>query len=447
MLDAAEPRSRSVFAEGRLVGKLRRGDVIGRAAADHRRAALGDRQGRPSPPPRSSSARTSSAPDRPLPARSSPTSAASSATGWPRPRAARPRAGAAARPWRCWRRRRWPAPCPRCWPRRGRRAPAGGVDRRGRLARGGARAARRRAARAPHGGARGRPRHEPLPLLLEQVDRAVVLLGEEDAELAARRPATAWRWCSPAAGGWRGGARRGAPRGRRGAGLAARRRRPGSAATCRARSSGWRSGAGGAKGYAHVGALAGARGGGLHDRLRGRQQHRRRSWAPTSRSGWAPPRSTRRCATRSPRGRRGRGLQALAERRSRPGATRCSRILTRDDARALVRGHLDPARGHGGRPHRRVPAPLREGPIWEALLASTALAGMFPPRERDGHRLVDGLALVPVPVGRRGRGRRRRDRRREPHEPRHARRLARPGRRPRSRPSAAARACSRRCSR
>lgn len=44
-------------------------------------------------------------------------------------------------------------------------------------------------------------------------------------------------------------------------------------------------------------------------------------------------------------------------------------------------------------------APQREGPIWEALLASTALAGMFPPYERDGHRLVDGLALVPVPTG------------------------------------------------
>ncbi len=44
-----------------------------------------------------------------------------------------------------------------------------------------------------------------------------------------------------------------------------------------------------------------------------------------------------------------------------------------------------------------VPAPQREGLIWEALLASTALAGMFPPYERDGHRYVDGLALVPVP--------------------------------------------------
>ena len=47
----------------------------------------------------------------------------------------------------------------------------------------------------------------------------------------------------------------------------------------------------------------------------------------------------------------------------------------------------------------RVPAPLREGPLWQALMASTALAGMFPPLELDGHRLVDGLALVPVPVG------------------------------------------------
>jgi predicted acylesterase/phospholipase RssA/CRP-like cAMP-binding protein len=46
----------------------------------------------------------------------------------------------------------------------------------------------------------------------------------------------------------------------------------------------------------------------------------------------------------------------------------------------------------------RVPKPLRDGPIWQALLASTALAGMFPPYERDGHRLVDGLALVPVPT-------------------------------------------------
>jgi NTE family protein len=47
----------------------------------------------------------------------------------------------------------------------------------------------------------------------------------------------------------------------------------------------------------------------------------------------------------------------------------------------------------------RAPAPLRQGPLWQALLAATALAGVFPPYERDGHRLVDGLALVPVPTG------------------------------------------------
>jgi NTE family protein len=46
----------------------------------------------------------------------------------------------------------------------------------------------------------------------------------------------------------------------------------------------------------------------------------------------------------------------------------------------------------------RAPAPIREGPLWEALLAATALAGVFPPFERNGHRLVDGLALVPVPT-------------------------------------------------
>jgi predicted acylesterase/phospholipase RssA/CRP-like cAMP-binding protein len=46
----------------------------------------------------------------------------------------------------------------------------------------------------------------------------------------------------------------------------------------------------------------------------------------------------------------------------------------------------------------RAPAPLRDGPLWDALLAATALVGMFPPHERDGQRLVDGLALVPVPT-------------------------------------------------
>ena len=46
----------------------------------------------------------------------------------------------------------------------------------------------------------------------------------------------------------------------------------------------------------------------------------------------------------------------------------------------------------------RRPAPIREGPLLEALLAATALAGVFPPHERDDHRLVDGLAIDPVPT-------------------------------------------------
>jgi len=46
----------------------------------------------------------------------------------------------------------------------------------------------------------------------------------------------------------------------------------------------------------------------------------------------------------------------------------------------------------------RLPVPISSGSLAEAILASTALAGLFPPFERDRQRLVDGLALVPVPV-------------------------------------------------
>jgi NTE family protein len=46
----------------------------------------------------------------------------------------------------------------------------------------------------------------------------------------------------------------------------------------------------------------------------------------------------------------------------------------------------------------RQPAPIATGPIWEALLAATALPGLFPPHQLNGQRLVDGLCLVPVPV-------------------------------------------------
>jgi predicted acylesterase/phospholipase RssA/CRP-like cAMP-binding protein len=47
---------------------------------------------------------------------------------------------------------------------------------------------------------------------------------------------------------------------------------------------------------------------------------------------------------------------------------------------------------------RREPAPLTEGPLWRALLAATALAGIFPPVVEAGRRLIDALALVPVPT-------------------------------------------------
>lgn len=46
----------------------------------------------------------------------------------------------------------------------------------------------------------------------------------------------------------------------------------------------------------------------------------------------------------------------------------------------------------------RQPVPISDGPLDEALLAGTALAGLFPPFVRGPQRLVDGLALVPVPT-------------------------------------------------
>ncbi len=46
----------------------------------------------------------------------------------------------------------------------------------------------------------------------------------------------------------------------------------------------------------------------------------------------------------------------------------------------------------------RTAVPQREGPLWEALLAALSVAGVFPTQERDGHRLVDAIALVPVPT-------------------------------------------------
>ncbi len=46
----------------------------------------------------------------------------------------------------------------------------------------------------------------------------------------------------------------------------------------------------------------------------------------------------------------------------------------------------------------RAPVVQRHGPLWEALLAALSVAGVFPTQERDGHRLIDAIALVPVPT-------------------------------------------------
>jgi NTE family protein len=46
----------------------------------------------------------------------------------------------------------------------------------------------------------------------------------------------------------------------------------------------------------------------------------------------------------------------------------------------------------------RRPAAIMDGPVWEALVAASALPGLFPPHQRGNQRLVDGLALVPVPT-------------------------------------------------
>ena len=68
--------------------------------------------------------------------------------------------------------------------------------------------------------------------------------------------------------------------------------------------------------------------------------------------------------------------------------------------RSVLFAHEDPARDPGGRPDRSGrPVAQRRGPLWEALLAALSVAGVFPTAEdRDGHRLIDAIALVPVPT-------------------------------------------------
>jgi NTE family protein len=47
----------------------------------------------------------------------------------------------------------------------------------------------------------------------------------------------------------------------------------------------------------------------------------------------------------------------------------------------------------------REPVALERGPLWEAVLASAAIPGIFPPVRRDGRMLIDGVVRDPVPAG------------------------------------------------
>jgi NTE family protein len=47
----------------------------------------------------------------------------------------------------------------------------------------------------------------------------------------------------------------------------------------------------------------------------------------------------------------------------------------------------------------RCPAPITTGPLWEALMASLAIPGLYPPWIRGDQRLVDAVSLTPVPLG------------------------------------------------
>ncbi len=46
----------------------------------------------------------------------------------------------------------------------------------------------------------------------------------------------------------------------------------------------------------------------------------------------------------------------------------------------------------------RSPAPIRSGPVWEALVAALSIPGLYPPYVRGAQRLVDAVSLTPVPL-------------------------------------------------
>ena len=458
MIDSPEQRSRSVLAEGRLRGQAaprRRG---GRRSADHGRAAAGYCRARPSPPPRSSCA--TGGLRAPWWCASRRSSANLSRHAQPPARRGHARQAA-----------RGPGPrrgggavvgrlaVPDAVPAvlaaaRAASARLGG----GRLTRAGSLerallATRRPAARAPHGGS-SRPgsTRSALPLLLEQVDRAVVLAGERGRSALARiarRRRGSW-WLRTRGRPSRRAARLGVVRAcveRRGDGPRAARRR-GLARPPRVAH------------QARAGAGRGRRQGLRPHRARCRCSRRRatrstawaaaasaRSWAPISRSGWAPPRSRPRCARPSPRRPWPRSSSSSLSGES-TGLRHDAAHLPRDDrARAQFEETVDPVRGDDGRPRPTHARPAAGGAAMGGAHGRHGAGGDVPAvrarRPPAGRRPGAGAGAH----GRRGGGRRRRDRVREHDEPRHARRLARAGRPRRSRPSAAARACSRHCSR
>jgi len=46
----------------------------------------------------------------------------------------------------------------------------------------------------------------------------------------------------------------------------------------------------------------------------------------------------------------------------------------------------------------RCPAPIRTGPLWEALMAALSVPGLYSPWVRGEQRLVDAVSLTPVPL-------------------------------------------------
>ena len=234
-----------------------------------------------------------------------------------------------------------------------------------------------------------------LPVLLEQVDRAVVLLTEDDAQLRPP-PGDGVELVLAGPGGWRGGGDVVRRVERRGAGLAA-----GDVAWLGrhlARTKlGLALGAGGAKGYAHIGALQVLEEAGYTiDCVGGSSIGAVVGAYVALGMGSAEIEATLRNAFTEDNVAE---IFKLSLSGQSTGRDLMQRILTETTGARSFEETSIPFVAMSVDLNSRLPAPLREGPLWEALMASTALAGMFPPREREGQRLVDGLALVPVPVG------------------------------------------------